>query len=60
MFYLVSAAEEIGLKLALSETPKTGFLATKPNYSLFQVQVPRKRNAVDGLCRLLVNRLQVG
>ena len=32
IFYLVSAAEETGLKLALSETPKTGFLATRPIY----------------------------
>ena len=28
IFLLVSVAEETGLKLALSETPKTGFLAT--------------------------------
>ena len=27
---LVSVAEEIGLKLVLSETPKTGFLAMRP------------------------------
>ena len=31
MFQLVSVAEETGLKLALSDTPKTGFLATRPN-----------------------------
>ena len=30
IFRLVSVAEETGLKLALSETPKTGFLATRP------------------------------
>ena len=30
IFYLVSVAEETGLKPALSETPKTGFLATRP------------------------------
>ena len=30
IFLLVSVAEETGLPLALSETPKTGFLATKP------------------------------
>ena len=29
-FLLVSVAEETGLKLALSETLKTGFLATRP------------------------------
>ena len=29
-FYLVSVAEETGLKLALSENPKTGFLASRP------------------------------
>ena len=28
IFYLVSVAEEIGLNLSLSETPKTGFLAS--------------------------------
>ena len=32
IFLLVSVAEETGLKLALSETPKTGFLATRPIY----------------------------
>ena len=30
IFQLVYVAEETGLKLALSETPKTGFLATRP------------------------------
>ena len=30
IFQLVSVAKETGLKLALSETPKTGFLATRP------------------------------
>ena len=30
IFQLVSAAEETGLSLALSETPKTGFLASRP------------------------------
>ena len=30
IFYLVSVAEETVLSLALSETPKTGFLATRP------------------------------
>ena len=32
IFWLVSVAEETGLKLALSETPKTGFVATRPIY----------------------------
>ena len=31
IFEVVTVAEETGLKLALSETPKTGFLATRPN-----------------------------
>ena len=31
-FYLVSVAEEIGLKLTLSETRKTGFVTTRPVY----------------------------
>ena len=30
IFKIVSVAEETGLKLALAETPKTGFLATVP------------------------------
>ena len=30
LFYLGSVAEETGLSLALSETPKTGFLASRP------------------------------
>ena len=29
-FYLVSVTEETGLNLALSETPKTGFVASRP------------------------------
>ena len=32
--WLVSVAEETGLKLALSETTKTGFLTTRPNFGL--------------------------
>ena len=31
IFLLVSVAEETGLKLPLSTTPKTGFLVTRPN-----------------------------
>ena len=31
IFWLVSVAEETGLKLALSDTPKTGFPATRRN-----------------------------
>ena len=30
IFQLVCVAEETGLKLALAETPKTGFLAARP------------------------------
>ena len=30
IFQLVSVAAETGLKLALTETPKTGFLTTRP------------------------------
>ena len=30
IFWLVCVAKETGLRLALSETPKTGFLATRP------------------------------
>ena len=32
IFWFVSVAEETGLKLALSDTPKTGFLATRLIY----------------------------
>ena len=30
IFYLVSVVEQAGLKLTLSETPKTGFVASRP------------------------------
>ena len=30
----MSVAEETDLKLVLSETPKTGFLTTRPNYDM--------------------------
>ena len=30
LLYIVSVAEGTGLKLALSETPKTGFVGTRP------------------------------
>ena len=32
-FYLVSVAEETGLNLTLSETPKTGFVALRPIFN---------------------------
>ena len=32
IFWLVSEAEQAGLNLTLSETPKTGFVASRPNY----------------------------
>ena len=31
-FYLVSGADETGLSLALAQNPKTGFVASSPNY----------------------------
>ena len=31
-FYLVSVAEETGLSFALSETPKTGCVTSRPNF----------------------------
>ena len=37
IFYLVSVAEETGLKLTLTETPKTGFLATRHILSLYTI-----------------------
>ena len=36
-FYLVSVTEETGLKLALSATPKTGFVATRPKYNILKI-----------------------
>ena len=36
-FYLVSVAEETGLKLVLMETPKTGFLVTRPILYYFYI-----------------------
>ena len=36
-FQLVSVAGETGLSLALSETPKTGFLATRSIYCRFMM-----------------------
>ena len=40
IFWLVSVAEETGLSLALSETPKTGFLATRPiSYLSFSLTI---------------------
>ena len=33
IFYLVSLAEQAGLILTLSETPKTGFVASRPIYN---------------------------
>ena len=35
-YYFIArpVAEETGLSLALSETPKTGFVATRPKYAL--------------------------
>ena len=33
IFQLISVAKETSLKLALSETPKTGFLVTRPKYT---------------------------
>ena len=34
-FYLVSVADETGLKLPLSEAPKAGFVATRPVYDSY-------------------------
>ena len=38
IIYLASAAEETGLSLTLSGTPKTGFVALRPIYEIFKVQ----------------------
>ena len=37
--HLVSVAEETGFSLALSETPKTGFVATRPNIFLAHLAI---------------------
>ena len=37
MKFQFSVAEETGLSLGLSETPKTGFVMTRPNYEYFTV-----------------------
>ena len=39
IFLLVSVAEETGLNLTLSETPKTGFLRMRPNLWRFIVYI---------------------
>ena len=40
LLYLVSVVEETGLSLALLETPKTGFLTSRPIYGCLSI-VPR-------------------
>ena len=47
IFWLVSVAEETGLKLALSEIPKTGFVATRPIWT-FDFQLIQ-------WCNLIIN-----
>ena len=37
IFWLVTVAEETGLKLTLSDTPKTGFLVTRPIFGCTMV-----------------------
>ena len=49
-FELVSVAEETDLKLALTETPKTGFLATRPNLCKPALQRECK-TTIDGYCK---------
>ena len=41
MFYLISVADEICFSLALSETRKTGFVTTRPNYEPVLVETTR-------------------
>ena len=45
LFQLVSMAEETGLSLALSETPKTGVVAPRPNLSK-KIMVPFRPQTV--------------
>ena len=49
IFKLVSVAEQAGLSLALSETPKTGFLVTRPIFEIRNKQTikVRKRTKVS-------------
>ena len=39
MSWLISVAEETGLNLALSETPKTGFVKLRPNYYVAPISI---------------------
>ena len=53
IFLQVSAAEETGLKLALLETPKTGFLATRLIYSNpNNIKYENLRNCLSGIYSL--------
>ena len=54
IFYLVSVAEVTGLKLALSETPKTGFLAIRPILwsFIYRKYFPYFKVNIIPLCRL--------
>ena len=40
IFYIVSVAEQAGLNLTLPETPKTGFVATRPIIDLITTHAP--------------------
>ena len=51
-FYLVSVAEQGGLSLAFSETPKTGFLATRP--ILFLTTLVKNKIAIMIYIRLSI------
>ena len=37
VFYLVSVAEKVGLRLTLSQPPNTDFLAPRPNYNTNEI-----------------------
>ena len=53
MFWLVSEAEENGLSLALTETPKKGFLATRPINNIVHVPTSMRLHEVVSTQRYL-------
>ena len=55
IFYLVSVAVNIDLNIALSETPKTGFVASRPNYYSTTV-VPTNSGSDEMFCLQLLSK----
>ena len=54
IFHLVPVAEQSGLSLALSETPKTGFLTTRPIFaSTYSIRQFFFSSTMSGFCQCL-------